>query len=82
MRKIILGLTSCLALAGCVTTYEQPRPRPYVMQPPPPPQPVMPQALNRPNCREFQQTIVVNGQQQPAYGRACEQPDGSWKIVE
>lgn len=33
-------------------------------------------------CREFQQTITVGGQQQQAFGRACQQPDGSWKIVQ
>lgn len=33
-------------------------------------------------CREFQQTITVGGQQQQAYGKACQQPDGSWKIVQ
>lgn len=33
-------------------------------------------------CREFQQTIVVGGRQQQGYGRACQQPDGSWKIVQ
>jgi len=33
-------------------------------------------------CREFQQTIVVGGERQSAYGRACRQPDGSWKIVQ
>ncbi|HYM30795.1 MAG TPA: RT0821/Lpp0805 family surface protein [Candidatus Cybelea sp.] len=32
-------------------------------------------------CREYQQTITVGGQTQTAYGRACRQPDGSWKIV-
>jgi len=32
-------------------------------------------------CREYQQTIVVGGQQQSAYGTACQQPDGSWEIV-
>lgn len=31
-------------------------------------------------CREFQQTITVGGQKQQAYGQACRQPDGSWKI--
>ena len=47
---------------------------------------VVPQAVYRgadgAYCREFQQTIVVNGQQQQGYGKACRQPDGSWKIVE
>ena len=33
-------------------------------------------------CREFQQTIVVGGKQQQGYGRACQQPDGSWKVVQ
>ena len=32
-------------------------------------------------CREYQQTVVVGGQTQQAYGTACRQPDGSWKIV-
>jgi len=33
-------------------------------------------------CREFQQSIIVGGQQQQGYGTACQQPDGSWKIVQ
>lgn len=33
-------------------------------------------------CREFQQTITVGGQRQQGYGKACQQPDGSWKIVQ
>jgi len=33
-------------------------------------------------CREFQQTIVVGGQSQNAYGKACRQADGSWKIIQ
>jgi surface antigen len=32
-------------------------------------------------CREYQQTIYVGGQQESAYGTACQQPDGTWKIV-
>lgn len=32
-------------------------------------------------CREYQQTIVVGGKQQSAYGTACRQPDGSWEVV-
>jgi surface antigen len=32
-------------------------------------------------CREYQQTVSVGGKTQEAYGRACRQPDGSWKIV-
>ncbi|HEX7968863.1 MAG TPA: RT0821/Lpp0805 family surface protein [Stellaceae bacterium] len=33
-------------------------------------------------CREFQQTIVVGGQQEHGFGKACRQPDGSWKVVQ
>jgi len=33
-------------------------------------------------CREFQQTIIVGGEEVQGYGTACRQPDGAWKIVE
>lgn len=33
-------------------------------------------------CREFQQTVTIGGRQEHAYGVACQQPDGSWKIVQ
>lgn len=39
-------------------------------------------ASNGAYCREFQQTIVVGGKQQQGFGKACQQPDGSWKIVQ
>jgi surface antigen len=32
-------------------------------------------------CREYQQTVYVGGQQQQAYGTACRQPDGSWRMI-
>jgi surface antigen len=32
-------------------------------------------------CREYQQTVVVGGRSEQAYGTACRQPDGSWKVV-
>jgi surface antigen len=31
-------------------------------------------------CREFQNTVVIDGKNENAYGTACRQPDGSWKI--
>jgi surface antigen len=31
-------------------------------------------------CREYQQTITVGGEKKQAFGTACRQPDGSWKI--
>jgi surface antigen len=32
-------------------------------------------------CREYQQTVTVGGKTERAYGTACKQADGSWKIV-
>jgi len=32
-------------------------------------------------CREYQQTVSIGGETQQAYGKACRQPDGNWKIV-
>lgn len=32
-------------------------------------------------CREFQESIVIDGKPQRAYGTACRQPDGTWKRV-
>ena len=33
-------------------------------------------------CREFLQTVTVGGRSEQAYGTACRQPDGAWRIVE
>jgi len=33
-------------------------------------------------CREYSQTVVVGGEKQQAYGRACRKPDGQWEIVQ
>ncbi len=32
-------------------------------------------------CREYQSTVDVGGQTQKAFGTACRQPDGTWKVV-
>lgn len=32
-------------------------------------------------CREYQQSVTIGGQVETAYGTACRQPDGTWKIV-
>ena len=32
-------------------------------------------------CREYQQTVTIGGKTEEAYGTACRQPDGTWKIV-
>lgn len=33
-------------------------------------------------CREFQQSVVVGGRSEQAYGTACRQADGSWRVVQ
>jgi outer membrane protein OmpA-like peptidoglycan-associated protein len=33
------------------------------------------------DCQPFQTTITIDQHQQQAYGRACRQADGSWKVV-
>ena len=33
-------------------------------------------------CREFHQTISVGDSTEEAYGTACQQPDGSWQILQ
>jgi len=32
-------------------------------------------------CREFQQDVTVGGKTEQAFGTACRQPDGSWRVV-
>lgn len=32
-------------------------------------------------CREYQTSVNIGGQSEQAYGTACRQPDGSWKVV-
>ena len=39
-------------------------------------------ASNGAYCREFQESVMIGGEQKQAYGKACQQPDGSWKIVQ
>ena len=31
-------------------------------------------------CREYQQTVTIDGKPERSYGTACRQPDGSWKV--
>ena len=76
--------------------YYPPPPRVVYVNPPPPPvyysaPPVVyqaPQTLSggplvgsQSQCREYQSTAIVNGQQVASYGTACRQIDGSWQIV-
>ena len=42
--------------------------------------PAQPQDSSCLQVREYQTTITVGGQNVPAYGQSCLQPDGSWKL--
>jgi surface antigen len=44
------------------------------------PQPAIEQS-NGTYCREFQETVTISGQEETAYGTACRQADGTWKII-
>lgn len=39
------------------------------------------QASSGQYCREYEQTINVNGKSELAYGTACRQQDGTWRIT-
>lgn len=32
-------------------------------------------------CREYQQTVTIGNKTQEAFGKACRQPDGTWKVI-
>lgn len=32
-------------------------------------------------CREYQQTVTIGGRTEQAFGTACRQPDGTWKVT-
>ncbi len=80
--RLAMGRTTQRALetqpSGTTTTWRNPdtgnsgtvTPRPAV------------QTASGEQCREFQQTVTVGGRTEEAYGTACRQPDGTWKIVQ
>jgi hypothetical protein len=72
---------------GYPAYYVNPDPYGYVAAPPPQAyapaaQPPAYQSADGQYCREYTRNIVVGGKQQKAYGNACMQPDGRWKIVD
>lgn len=36
---------------------------------------------HNPYCREYRTVAIIDGKEQQMYGKACRQPDGSWKAV-
>ena len=62
-----------LACTGCVTAYSS--------------EPVFTQvtsqvAVDDPNCRDYSAQVMIERRQQQIVGRACQQSDGTWRIVE
>ncbi len=33
-------------------------------------------------CREYRTTVTIDGRYETAYGTACQQPDGTWRVVD
>lgn len=33
-------------------------------------------------CREYKTTVQIDGRDEVAYGQACQQPDGTWRVVQ
>jgi hypothetical protein len=66
--------------------YPPPPPPPSYYRPgatgaPPPSYPLPPQGTAPGNCREFQRPINLEGRSVMAYCVACQQPNGSWRII-
>jgi hypothetical protein len=53
----------------------------YAPTPPPVADAAPPQAAAQGNCRKFQRTIELEGRSVIAYCTACQQPDGTWRII-
>jgi len=54
----------------------------YNYPPPPAPQDRYYESDNGDYCREYRHTVTIEGQRREAYGHACRQPDGSWRMVD
>lgn len=33
------------------------------------------------DCRDYQQTVTIDGRAETVHGTACRQPDGTWRVV-
>lgn len=67
----VKALLFSLACTACVA---QPLPPPAVV--------AVPSPAAAPRCREFDTVVTIAGRPQQAFGTACLQPDGSWKVVQ
>jgi hypothetical protein len=76
----MLGLAACESAEGTASkeTIDWDTPAKTPSAPPPASQARTPKE-GEPECREYQTTIMIGGKPEKAYGRACRQPDGTWK---
>lgn len=88
------GLGFVLPIYSYGYPYGNPYGYPYYGPPPVYPEPAQslpPVPQNQPSytasqeepayCREYSKKIIVNGKEEVAYGTACLQDDGSWRIM-
>ncbi len=80
------SMLAVLFCAGCVVSPPPPlMPLPPAADVAPPAQaaaaPQEQAAQAGPTCREFKETITLNGAPQEAWGTTCLQPDGTWKVM-
>ncbi len=76
MLRAALWLLAGLGLNGCAYYYPVPVP---VSAPPSAPAPTPTQDSAK--CRQFTRMITIDGKEIQAIGYACEQPDGTWRLM-
>jgi hypothetical protein len=85
LRTLITAATFTLvtgqALAQGVPPQGYVQPQQSYVQAPAPGQPIPPTDPNGAYCREYTQPVTIGGVKQSSYGTACQQPDGTWKIL-
>ena len=75
MRSI---LVLALVLA-CTACQSEPNPMPVTMAPG---EAQLAQTEPQPNCRDVTAPLTVGGRPEQAHTRECQQPDGSWRVVQ
>jgi hypothetical protein len=73
VRQLIPVLSYILVCSGCVAA---PEPQPMVTSV------TSDIAPDDPNCRDYRAQAAGDDQPQEIVGRACRQPDGSWRVSE
>ena len=69
-----------LVLAGC--TVYRPYPVPTAASPAPAASGLASAAAAGQACHEFESTAIIGGKPQEIVGTVCQQPDGSWRLVQ